>query len=99
MKRGTTPTHKFILPFSVDVVDEVEVTYCQKGEEVLRKLAEECSMEGNSVELKLTQDETFRFNEGVNVEIQMRVLTNGGDCLASDIFAVGCKRCLSCEVL
>lgn len=99
MKRGTTPTHKFVLPFSVDMVEDAEVTYCQNRKEVLRKQATDCSMDGNTIQLKLTQDETFLFAENTNVEIQLRVLTKGKDCLASDVFTVSCSRCLSCEVL
>ena len=99
MKRGTTPTHEFVLPFSVDMIDEVEITYCQNGEEIMKKYAEQCTMEGKTISLQLSQDETFDFNEGHNVEIQLRVLTKGGDVYASDIFKVSCKRCLSDEVL
>lgn len=99
MKRGTTPTHEFVLPFSVDNIDDVEITYCQNGKEILKKYADQCTMDGKTISLKLSQDETFAFDENVNVEIQLRVLTKGEDVLASDIFTVSCKRCLSDEVL
>lgn len=99
MKRGTTPTHQFGLPFSVDLIDEVEITYCQSGKEVLKKYKNHCTLDGETVSTTLSQDDTFSFAEGVNVEIQIRVLTTDGVALASDIMCVSCKRCLSEEVL
>ena len=99
MKRGTTPTHQFVLPISVDMIEDVEVTYQQNGKEILKKYLDEFTAEGKTIAVMLTQEETFAFDEGVNVEIQLRVLTKGGEVHASDIFTVGCLRCLSDEVL
>lgn len=99
MKRGTTPIHQFVLPFSVDMIDEVEITYCQNGQEVLKKYLNHCTADGKTLSVMLSQDETFSFDEGTNVEIQLRVLTKGGEVHASDVFAVDCRKCLSDEVL
>lgn len=99
MKRGTTPIHQFVLPYSVDMIEEVEVTYHQHGKEVLKKYLNEFTAEGKTVYTMLSQEETFAFDEGVNVEIQLRVLTKGGEVHASEIFTVGCMKCLSDEVL
>lgn len=99
MKRGSTPTHKFVLPFAVDQVDEVEITYQQKDEEILKKYKKDCVLEDRTVSVTLTQEESFEFTEDVNVEIQVRVLTKGGEVLPSNIICVSCDRCLSDEVL
>ena len=99
MRIGTTPTHKFTLPFSTEMIDTVEITYCQNKKVVLQKYNRDCTMSGNTVSVTLTQEDTFEFAEGVNVEIQIRVVTTDDTALASDIVKVSCQRCLSEEVL
>lgn len=104
MRIGTTPTHEFVLPLSVNEIQEVEITYCQNKKEILKKHTGDCALNGTdelggtTVSVKLSQEDTFSFHDGV-VEIQVRVLTTDGTALASDIMSVSCKRCLSDEVL
>lgn len=99
MKRGSTPTHNFTLPFSAEEADEIEITYQQNNETILTKYKDDCVVEGRNVSVTLTQEETFEFTSEENVEIQVRVLTKGGDVLPSNIIRVSCERCLSEEVL
>ena len=98
MKRGTTPTHRFVLPFPLDEIEEVEITYCQNKREILKKYKENCTLKGRTISTTLTQEDTFEFQEGI-VEIQIRVKTNDDTTFASDIMKVSCRRCLSDEVL
>lgn len=99
MKKGTTPRHKFTIPIPVSEIVDAEITYCQNRKEILKKHLNECQTGDDFIQFKLTQEETFLFDESANVEIQLRVLTNGSDCYASDIFSIPCKRCLSKDVL
>lgn len=99
MTRGSTPTHVFTLPFGVETVKTVEITYAQNEEVKLKKTDVDCALEGNTVSVKLTQEDTFKFDEKPLVEIQIRVLTLGGDVIASDIMYATVKDCLSGEVL
>jgi hypothetical protein len=99
MIRGTTPTHNFVLPIETEMVQAIQIIYAQKGETVLTKGKGDCTFDGNSVSVKLTQQETFMFSEDEYVEIQIRVLTPAGDALASHIMRVHCDECLSNEVL
>ena len=99
MRRGTTPTHIFTLPFGEEMIQTIKVYYAQGGEVVLAKDKESCLFEGNSVMVSLSQEETLLFDENVWVEIQIRVLTLGGQALASDIMRVNCLDVLSDEVL
>lgn len=99
MKIGTTPTHTFTLPFDTEIIQAVEITYSQNGNVVLQKNERDCTMIGDTISIKLSQLDTFEFDEGINVEIQIRVLTTDECVFASDIFSVSCKRCLSGEVL
>ena len=99
MKRGTTPVHKFFLPFSAELIKDVEITYQQTRRDVLVRRLADCTLDGDCIMTTLTQEETFSFAEGGVVDIQIRVITTRGDVLASDIFHVTSERCLSEEVL
>ena len=99
MKIGGTPTHKFVLPFFVEDINEVEITYQQNEKVILQKHKDDCELDGKTISVTLTQDETFEFSHEEHAEIQLRVLTKGGDVHVSNIIRVDCKRCLSDEVL
>ena len=99
MIRGTTPTHEFTLPFTVDLISEVEITYKQSNTCLLVKHSKDCTLEDNKISVRLSQKETFKFAKGGTVSVQVRVLTTGGDVLASDIHRVNCDDCLSEGVL
>ena len=99
MIRGTTPTHRFVLPFDTDMIQTVQIIYAQNDETVLTKGNDDCTFDGNTVSVKLTQQETFLFTEGACVEVQVRVLTTDGDAVASHVMRVHCDECLSSEVL
>ena len=99
MRLGSTPKHEFALPFDVSLVKEFKVTYKQKGKIILEKYLDDFVIDGNTLSVTLTQEETFLFAGDVNVELQARVLTMGGDALSSDIRIITAKRCLDSEVL
>lgn len=99
MIKGTTPLHTFSLPFGTEMIKTVQITYAQKGEVILTKSNDDCSFEGKAVSVKLTQEDTFKFAEGVCVEVQIRVLTEQNDVLASRVMRVHCDECLAKDVL
>lgn len=99
MIQGTTPTHQFTIPMDAAVVQLVRVAYAQKDKVLLVKEGDDCRIEGNVVEVKLTQEETLLFDEFSSVQIQVRVLTTAGDALASDLIRVPCGAILDKEVL
>lgn len=99
MMQGTTPTHEFVLPFEAATVKEVRVTYRQNGEQVLEKTEADCTFEGNSIKVALTQEETFGFDPSKNVEIQLRVLTADGVAMTSTPEKVRCGEAFNTEVL
>ena len=99
MKIGATPRHTFTVPFKTDLIKELKITYAQNKKPVLEKYLADCEVEANSVSYSLTQEETFRFDSDAIVEVQARVLTIGGDALASDIRIITAGRCLDNEVL
>lgn len=99
MYRATTPTHKFEIPFDVATISQILITYAQQEEVVLEKKTEDCTIDGNCISVTLTQEEANLFDLRKNIEIQMRVLTAGGNALASQIITEPCYRVLNDEVL
>ena len=97
MIRGTTPTHTFALPFDTSAVKSAKVIYVQSDAVVLEKTS--CTMDGNTLSVRLTQEETLKFDCKKNVEIQLRILTEANDALTSDIITIDVARCLDEEVL
>ena len=99
MIKGTTPTHIFKLPFGTETIKTIQIIYAQNGETKLTKGNSDCVFDGNTVTVKLTQEDTFSFADGVYVEIQVRVLLFDGNALASRVMRVRCNECLSDEVI
>lgn len=97
MRIGTTPTHTFTIPSDmVGIAAKVRVVYAQCGEKVLTK--DVSAPTGDTVEVKLTQEETLLFHPRKPVEIQLRVLTTTGDAMTSDISVIEPYRCLEKSV-
>lgn len=99
MIRGTTPTHIFRLPFDTSLIDEVRIIYSQNDEQILVKETVDCNLDGNTISVTLTQEDTFKFDCKKCVQIQVRVLTAGGEALASKIKHINVEKCLDNEVI
>ncbi len=99
MRRGTTPTHTFEMPFEADLLKDIEITYQQGGRVILQKRKADCACKGKSISVTLAQEETLLFKNDLPAEIQIRVVSTERGVLASDIYRVPCERCLSNEVL
>ena len=99
MERGTTPLHTFNLPIDTNVIDRVRIVYAQNGTVVLKKENADCTLEGNLIKVKLTQEDTLNFNGAQPVEIQLRTVLTDGEAYKSQIVRVTVGRCLDNEVL
>lgn len=99
MRRGTTPTHTFTIPFSVDNVADALIVYVQGDKEILRKTVSHCRMDDNTISVDLTQEETLRFRCDKKAQIQVKVLTRDSKSLVSNIITLDVSKCLTDEVL
>jgi hypothetical protein len=99
MRLGSTPKHEFTLPYDISLVKEFKVTYKQNGKIILEKYLNDFEVDDKTLSVTLTQEETFLFDENVNVELQGRVLTMGGEAIPSDIRIMTAEKCLDREVL
>lgn len=99
MRRGTTPTHTFTLPFSAEQVKVAQIIYAQNGKQVLCKTGDDIKKSGSTLYVRLTQEDTFKFDSRKRVSIQVRVLNTAGDALGSNIMTRTVEECLNEEVL
>ena len=93
MIRGTTPTFIFNLPFDVSNIKSAYITIKSRGTEV-EKAVTDCSLNGTTITVKLTQEETLALPESQIAGVQLRVLTNDNDALASDVFPIKVEEIL-----
>lgn len=101
MIRGTTPTLTFTLPFSLDGVKTCWITFAQNGSERFTvDLSNECcEWEGDQITINMTQEQTLKLKSAISVSIQLRVLTNRAEALASDVITVPVKDILKDGVI
>lgn len=99
MTRGTTPIHRFQLPFDTGRVTRAKVIYAQNGQVVLEKDMEQLQLQDRELLVRLSQEDTLAFDSTCKAEIQLRLLTADGTALASRILTCGVGRLLKDEVL
>lgn len=100
MIRGTTPQLIFNLPFDVSIIKTVWVTFSQFEKELFTVETDDVIMSGKTITVDLTQEQTLMLEpetlvkKNNNVEIQLRILTTGGDAIASNIMRTSADRIL-----
>lgn len=93
IRRGTTPTLTFTLPFAASAITALSIAFAQKRAVILEKKLSDVKIDGNSVSVTLTENETLSFLERTSLEIQMRCYC-GRSKMASQIISVPIKRIL-----
>jgi hypothetical protein len=96
---GTTPKHIFNIGLTASVIKEVKIMYFQKDIEKLVKRTADCDIKDGEIAVRLTQEDTFKFDGQENVAIYIRILTPSGDAIASEPMIVSVSKCLDTEVL
>lgn len=98
MIRGTTPTH--IFETDVDLTNfRIYISYKQRGSVIVEKTNEDCTITSTSVTVKLSQEETLRFNIDAPVKIQIRAVAGSGDAIASSIIDTSAHEILKDGVI
>ena len=94
MYRGTTPTLTYTLPFAGDQITVLNLCFDQQGEIVLEKSLEDFKVDGKTLQVKLTEEDTLLFDaQKAMVEMQLRVGC-GETRMASNIMRVSVERIL-----
>lgn len=94
MKRGTTPTLSYTLPFECGNIDTCYLTFVQGSTQVLNKTLTDMAASGNTLTISLTQADTLALTAGVPVEMQLRIKTTDGNAIASAIMRTTAERIL-----
>ena len=85
MRRGTTPTLTFALPFEVSELDAYWITISQRYENIrVDKDDSDCTSSGSTITLQLSQEDTLKLIADKPVYIQIRALMDD-DAIASEI--------------
>lgn len=97
---GGTPLHEFELDLvEVPNIVEVLISYTQNNRVILRKKLKDCTLEGNRLSVRLTQEDTLKFTEDHKVRIQIKLKTDEGEILPSEVMVTPTSRCLDLEVI
>lgn len=100
MIRGTTPTHTFEIPLEVSYIADLRLSYAQGGEELITKNKTDVTLEGQTITVKLTQEETLKFDHSKSVaHVQLRVKTTDGVVLSSRIMNFNVFETLNVDTL
>lgn len=96
---GATSTDSFKLPVDASIIQSLQIDYSQEGTLRFSKTKEDCSLEGTSGTVELTQEDTLRFVDGRAAQVQIVLVTMGGEVIPSKpiSFSVGTR--LNREVL
>ena len=86
MRKGTTPTVMFALPFDTSEIKYCEVCFAQKDIPILVKDTDECTLSGIYLSVDLTQEETLMFNNKDDLQVQIRFIFTDGTVDATTIF-------------
>lgn len=97
---GGTPLHTFTLDIAdMPNIVEVLISYTQNGRVILRKKLKDCELSGNVIKVRLSQEDTLKFNESHKVRIQIKLKTDTGEVIPSDVVSVTPTSCLDLEVI
>lgn len=99
MKPGSTPRHRFELPFPATELAVAYVTYTQDEKLVLEKSLPDFTLDGNAVYYRLSQEETLRFKEGRPVRMQFDYRTTSGLRAPSEFFTLTVGKTQKREVI
>ena len=97
--RGSTPLIRIELPIDTGTLKDVYMTFSQKGRVLIEKNTSQLILHEKNVEIKLTQEETLKFAENQQCEIQLAVKDIEGNVLRTDIFEIPVRRVLKNEVV
>ncbi len=95
MRHTTTPTFVCSLPADCSNFEIIEAYFAQKGRVILKISKDSMLMNGKEVEFTLSTIQTSLFSVGVVAELQMRLVTDDGKVLVSDIRHVTVRMNLS----
>lgn len=99
MRRGTTPT----LQITVTGLSKIEIQVLhlilERQGVVIKKPEQDVSIDGEVISATLTQEETLSLTAGIDVAVQLRVLSTNDTAYASNIVTVPVREILEDGVI
>lgn len=104
MYPGSTPKHTYKLPIDTSTCNVVQVTYTQGDTQLVWQsngatLPDGMTFDEKKVIIRLTQEQTFKFEPKKWATSQVRVLTTAGDAFVSKEFKIDVKVTQNKEIL
>ncbi len=85
MIRGSSPTFSFLLPSCAGDFSEINIVFMQRELTVLDFPKSKLTLDGNTVSLTMTEQESLSFEDGIPAEVQIRLVTEDRTVLLSEI--------------
>ena len=95
----TTPKHIFRFGFTAELFAEARIVYKQNDVVVVEKSLADCEKSGNSLILRLTQEDTGKFKNNIKAKVQIHYRTTEGVVDATQPKVVSVGEILKSEVL
>lgn len=92
--RGTTHKFEFDLGADLSNVSHVWVTFSQFGTEKFTKDLDDITIDGNTIKVNLTQEDTLSLKPNIKVWIQTRYKLNNDDAEITETIKRDVKDCL-----
>ena len=99
MVQGTTPTHSFTLPFPTESIKAVRIIYAQNDKPIIVKNTDDCTLQDNTVSVRLSQTETLSISADNIYFVQVRVVDRAGNSFVSKPIGRTVIKCYDGEVL
>lgn len=99
ISQGSTPTHKFHLSLSSDMIESAIVTYAQHDKTVFEKQGDDVAIGDNCITVELTQEDTLALDPNESVRVQIKVKTMNGKVIPSKMLYLTTNEVLNKEVM
>lgn len=97
--RGTTDTLDFVLDTDLSNITAMEITFAQYGFERFTKTLDEVTIDGQTISVPLSQEDTLKLKAKDPLSIQIRVLFASGEADATDIVRMSVGEILKGGIL
>jgi hypothetical protein len=97
--RGSTPTHTFTAPCNGENIAKVNILYAQDDVFLFKKKTSDCNIQGSTISVKLTREESLLFNHRKPAQVQAVIQLTTGDILESLVETIGVDKLLDDGVI
>ena len=83
--KGCTCEHSFTIPYAQSDIAAIVITYQQKGATKVEKSIDDCTFTDGKIHVKLTQEDTLKFDDDAIIKAQIRIRLHNGFATKSNI--------------